>query len=101
MRRTPLSIYRKERPTRLSPLLVCTTLVILALPAASQAGNGPGRCKKYGKLIEWSGTTNPHLLRDFAAAGEMLREAGYDQVARFANRQVSFDPIDSAIPPEG
>ena len=38
------------------------------------------------------------LLRDFAAAAEMLREAGYDRVARFAGRQVRLEPIASAIP---
>ncbi|MHC4210626.1 MAG: histidinol-phosphatase HisJ family protein [Planctomycetota bacterium] len=37
------------------------------------------------------------LLRDFPAAAKMLREAGYEQVARFAGRQARFDPIDSAI----
>jgi histidinol-phosphatase (PHP family) len=42
-----------------------------------------------------------HLLRDFAAAAGMLHEAGYDQVARFAHRKVSFDPIGSVIPPHG
>jgi histidinol-phosphatase (PHP family) len=38
------------------------------------------------------------LLRDFPTAAKMLREAGYEQVARFAGRQVRFEPIDSAIP---
>ena len=38
-----------------------------------------------------------HLLRDFPAAAKMLQEAGYDHVARFAGREVSFDPIESAI----
>jgi hypothetical protein len=51
---------------RLDPLLVCTALVFLALPVASQAGNGPGRCKKDGNEIESSGTTDPYVLRDFA-----------------------------------
>jgi hypothetical protein len=51
---------------RLDLLLVCTTLVFLGLPVASQAGNGPGRCKKDGNEIESSGSTDPHLLRDFA-----------------------------------
>ncbi|MHC4219721.1 MAG: histidinol-phosphatase HisJ family protein, partial [Planctomycetota bacterium] len=39
-----------------------------------------------------------HLLRDFAAASGVLREAGYDRVARFANRHLTFDSIDSATP---
>ena len=51
---------------RLHPLLVCTTLVSLALPVASQGGDGPGRCKKDGGEIEVSGITDPFLLRDFA-----------------------------------
>jgi hypothetical protein len=51
---------------RINPLLVFLTLVIFGLPAASQAGNGPGRCKKDGNAIESSGATDPDLLRDFA-----------------------------------
>lgn len=51
---------------RLRLLLLFTALVILALPAASEAGKGHGRCKRYGRMIEWSGTTDPHLLRNFA-----------------------------------
>jgi histidinol-phosphatase (PHP family) len=39
-----------------------------------------------------------HLLRDFPAAAQMLIEAGYEQVARFAGRQVRFEPLNSAIP---
>ncbi len=39
-----------------------------------------------------------HLARDFAAAAELLRAAGYTEVARFADRGVSFEPIDSAVP---
>jgi histidinol-phosphatase (PHP family) len=39
-----------------------------------------------------------HLLRDFPAAARMLRDAGYDQVARFADRQVRFEPLASAVP---
>jgi histidinol-phosphatase (PHP family) len=39
-----------------------------------------------------------HLLRDFPAAAKMLREAGYDQVARFADRQVRFESLESAVP---
>jgi histidinol-phosphatase (PHP family) len=39
-----------------------------------------------------------HLLRDFPAAAKMLREAGYDQVARFADRQVRFEALESAVP---
>ena len=46
---------------RLHLLLICTTLVFLALPLASQAGNGPGRCKKDGWEIEASGTTDPRM----------------------------------------
>jgi histidinol-phosphatase (PHP family) len=38
-----------------------------------------------------------HLLRDFPAAARMLRDAGYDQVARFAERQVRFEPLNSAV----
>ena len=51
---------------RLSPISVCTILAILAFPLAPQAGNGPGRCKKDGNEIEWSGATDLDLLRDFA-----------------------------------
>ena len=39
-----------------------------------------------------------HLARDFAAAAELLRAAGYTEVARFAGRRVSFESLDSAVP---
>lgn len=39
-----------------------------------------------------------HLLRDFPAAAQMLRDAGYEQVARFAGRQVRFEALDAAVP---
>ena len=37
------------------------------------------------------------LLRDFSAAAKMLRDAGYERVARFADRQVRFEPIGAAV----
>ena len=40
-------------------------------------------------------------LRDFVAGAKMLREAGYDRVARFAGRQVRFEPLDAAVPALG
>jgi hypothetical protein len=51
---------------RFDRLLVSTTLLCLALPVASQAGYGPGRCKKLGAEIESSAVADPHLLRAFA-----------------------------------
>jgi histidinol-phosphatase (PHP family) len=42
-----------------------------------------------------------HLLRDFPAAARILRDAGYEQVARLAGRQVRLEPLDSAVPPHG
>ncbi|MHC4217305.1 MAG: histidinol-phosphatase HisJ family protein [Planctomycetota bacterium] len=39
-----------------------------------------------------------HLLRDFPTAAKILREAGYDQIARFAGRQVRLEPLESAVP---
>jgi histidinol-phosphatase (PHP family) len=33
------------------------------------------------------------LLRDFAAAAQLLRDAGYDRIARFADREVRFDDL--------
>lgn len=37
------------------------------------------------------------LVRDFAAAAERLKQAGYGEVARFAARRVTFEPIDEAV----
>jgi histidinol-phosphatase (PHP family) len=34
-----------------------------------------------------------HLVRDFDRAAARLREAGYDEIARFAKRQRTFDPL--------
>ncbi len=38
------------------------------------------------------------LLRDFPAAAQLLADAGYDEVARFENRCVRFEPLSSAVP---
>lgn len=38
-----------------------------------------------------------HLLRDFARGAQRLMEAGYAEVARFAGRTRTFEPIESAI----
>jgi len=38
-----------------------------------------------------------HLLRDFPRAVQRLQNAGYEHVARFANRRLSFEPIEAAI----
>jgi histidinol-phosphatase (PHP family) len=41
---------------------------------------------------------NPeYLVRDFAAAAERLKRAGYEKVARFADRAVTFEPVDAAV----
>lgn len=37
------------------------------------------------------------LVRDFAAAAERLSQAGYTAVARFAGRQITFEPIEHAV----
>jgi histidinol-phosphatase (PHP family) len=37
-----------------------------------------------------------HLLRDFKRAADRLADAGYDQVARFAQREVRFEPLAEA-----
>jgi len=39
-----------------------------------------------------------HLLRDFGHAVRVLREVGYETVARFAHRNVRLEPIGEAIP---
>lgn len=41
------------------------------------------------------------LLRDFTLAAQRLARVGYDQVARFKQRQVWFEPLADAIPEEG
>ncbi len=38
-----------------------------------------------------------HILRDFPRAVQRLTKAGYEQVARFAERQVSFEHIEAAV----
>jgi histidinol-phosphatase (PHP family) len=38
-----------------------------------------------------------HLLRDFDKAATRLSEAGYSQVARFANREVRYEPLADAV----
>ena len=80
---------------RLHPLLVCTTLVFLALPLASQAGNGPGRCKKDGREIEASGTTDPLLLRDFA---ERCIRLNHVQVLGTHNSYLLLQVSDPLVP---
>lgn len=39
-----------------------------------------------------------HLLRNFAAGAQRLMDAGYEQVARFAGREIRFEPIATAVP---
>jgi len=39
-----------------------------------------------------------HLLRDFDKAVERMRDAGYTQVARFANRTIHMEPLEHALP---
>lgn len=39
-----------------------------------------------------------HVLRDFARGAARLREAGYTVVARFNDRERSFDSLDDALP---
>ncbi|HWB20023.1 MAG TPA: histidinol-phosphatase HisJ family protein [Phycisphaerales bacterium] len=39
-----------------------------------------------------------HLLRDFDKAALRLHQAGYDRVARFHNREVTFDSLADAVP---
>ena len=39
-----------------------------------------------------------HLLRDFGAAAERLADVGYQQVARFKQREVWFEPLENAAP---
>jgi hypothetical protein len=39
-----------------------------------------------------------HLLRDFTRAADLLAEAGYDEVARFAAREIRFEPLSEAAP---
>ncbi|MHC4709531.1 MAG: histidinol-phosphatase HisJ family protein [Planctomycetota bacterium] len=57
------------------------------------------RCRRRDIAVTLSADAHDptHLLRDFPAAARMLRDAGYDQVARFADRQVRFEPLDSAV----
>lgn len=38
-----------------------------------------------------------HLLRDFTRGRDRLREAGYREIARFAEGEVTFEPLDGAI----
>lgn len=38
-----------------------------------------------------------HLLRDFGKATQRLVDAGYNEIARFANRQARMEPLSSAI----
>ena len=38
------------------------------------------------------------LVRDFPAAARLLADAGYDEVARFEDRRVRFEPLSSAVP---
>ena len=38
------------------------------------------------------------LMRDFPAAAQLLADAGYDEVARFAGRCVRFEPLSAAAP---
>jgi histidinol-phosphatase (PHP family) len=40
-----------------------------------------------------------HLLRDFDKAALRLKEAGYAQIARFADRTVRFEPLANALEP--
>jgi histidinol-phosphatase (PHP family) len=58
------------------------------------------RCRRRDIAVTLSADAHhpSHLLRDFPAAAEMLRDAGYEQVARFAGREVRFEAIDSAVP---
>lgn len=39
-----------------------------------------------------------HLLRDFDRAAQRLSDAGYTHVARFANREVRYEPLAEAVP---
>jgi histidinol-phosphatase (PHP family) len=39
-----------------------------------------------------------HLLRDFQRGAQRLREAGYEEVARFEQRTVRMEPIEAAVP---
>ena len=57
-------------------------------------------CRRRGIAVTISADAHQpkHLLRDFAAAARQLIEAGYDEVARFARREVSWEPIASAVP---
>jgi histidinol-phosphatase (PHP family) len=38
-----------------------------------------------------------HLLRDFPRAAQRLQNAGYEHIARFAKRRLTFEPIEAAI----
>lgn len=39
-----------------------------------------------------------HLLRDFERGAERLAAAGYDAIARFAQRQIRLEPLHEAVP---
>jgi histidinol-phosphatase (PHP family) len=39
-----------------------------------------------------------HLLRDFARGAAVLAAAGYERVARFAGREVTFDRLEDTVP---
>lgn len=41
-----------------------------------------------------------HLLRDFERAAARLAEAGYTQIARFAEREVRFEPLEHVAKPQ-
>ena len=65
-------------------------------------------CKQRGIAVTLSADAHhpKDLLRDFGKGAALLRATGYTEIARFANRNITFDPIDfevtgEPIPPRG
>jgi len=59
------------------------------------------RCHQRGIPVMLSADAHDpvDLVRDFPAAARLLADTGYDEVARFEDRRVRFEPLASATPP--
>ena len=55
------------------------------------------REREIAVTISADGHLANHLLRGFRRAADRLAEAGYERVARFAGRQVRFEPLADAV----
>ncbi len=57
------------------------------------------RCRKRDIVVTLSADAHDpaHLLRDFDRGAQRLIEAGYDQIARFENRNIRLEPIEDAV----